>query len=115
MKKNDEVNVANPTDAELAAINPYNFIYMYKNGYDSTMKKKGQNYEIHLTTKQKKSVSEMYIVINQKTYTPSQIRLKQQKAWTTIDIKNFKKANLSDGAFRFNAKDFPTAEVIDLR
>ena len=115
MKKNDEVNVANPTDAELAAINPYNFIYMYKNGYDYTMKKKGQNYEIHLTTKQKKSISEMYIVINQKTYTPSQIRLKQQKAWTTIDIKNFKKANLADGAFRFNAKDFPTAEVIDLR
>ena len=115
MKKNDEVNVANPTDAELAAINPYNFIYMYKNGYDYAMTKKGQNYEIHLTTKQKKSVSEMYIIINQKTYTPSQIRLKQQKAWTTIDIKNFKKVSLSDGTFRFNAKDFPTAEVIDLR
>jgi outer membrane lipoprotein-sorting protein len=115
MKKNDEVNVANPTDAELAAINPYNFIYMYKNGYDYTMTKKGQSYEIHLTTKQKKSISEMYIVISQKTYTPSQIRLKQQKGWTTIDIKNFKKAKLSDAAFRFNAKDFPTAEVIDLR
>ena len=28
LKKNDEVNVANPTEAELAAINPYNFIYI---------------------------------------------------------------------------------------
>ena len=114
MKKNDEVNVSNPTEAELAAINPYNFIYMYKNGYTSTMTKKGNNYEVHLTAS-KKSISELYIVVDQKTYVPSQIRLKQQKGWTTIDIKNFKKANLADGAFRFNSKDFPTAEVIDLR
>ena len=114
MKKNDEVNVSNPTEAELAAINPYNFIYMYKNGYTSTMTKKGSNYEVHLTAS-KKSISELYIVVDQKTYVPSQIRLKQQKGWTTIDIKNFKKANLADGAFRFNSKDFPTAEVIDLR
>jgi len=114
MKKNDEVNVSNPTEAELAAINPYNFIYMYKNGYTSTLTKKGSNYEVHLTAS-KKSISELYIVVDQKTYVPSQIRLKQQKGWTTIDIKNFKKANLADGAFRFNSKDFPTAEVIDLR
>jgi outer membrane lipoprotein-sorting protein len=115
MKKNNEVNVANPTDAELTAINPYNFIYMYKNGYEYTMTKKGQNYEVHLTTKEKKSISEMYIVVNTKTYIPTQIRMKQQKGWSTIDIRNFKKSSLSDSAFRFNAKDFPTAEVIDLR
>jgi len=115
MKKNEEVNVANPSESELAAINPYNFIYMYKNGYTYTMQKKGNNYEVHLKAKDKKSISEMYIVVNQKTYSPSQIRLHQQKGWTTIDINNFKKANLGDGAFRFNSKDFPNAEIIDLR
>jgi hypothetical protein len=41
--------------------------------------------------------------------------MKQQKGWTTIDIKNFKKANITDGTFRFNSKDFPSAEIIDLR
>jgi ribosomal protein S8 len=66
---------------------------MYKKGYTYTMTKKGANYEVHLKATEKKGISEMYIVINQKSYTPSQIRMKQQKGWTTIDIKNFKKAN----------------------
>jgi outer membrane lipoprotein-sorting protein len=116
MKKNDEVNVANPSESELAAINPYNFIYLYKDGYAAQVKKQGANYEVHLTAKDKKrSIQEMYIVVNRKSYIPSQIRMKQKKGWTTIDIRNFKQANLSDGIFRFNSKDFPNAEVIDLR
>lgn len=116
LKQNEEVNVANPTEAEQQAINPYSFIYMYKQGYSYTMQKKGQNYEVHLTaTSKTRGIKEMYIVINQKTSVPSQIRMKQDKGWTTIDIKNFKTAKLSDGTFRFNAKDFPNAEVIDLR
>lgn len=116
LKKNEEVNVANPSEAELAAINPYSFIYMYKNGYAYTLKKKGNNYEIHLTAKDKKrGIQEMYLLVNQKTSVPSQIRMRQKKGWTTISISQFKQANLSDGIFRFNSKDFPNAEVIDLR
>ena len=115
VKDNDEVNVSSPSDAELAAINPYNFIYMYKKGYTYTMTKKGGNFEIHLKATNKKGISEMYILVNQKSYIPSQIRMKQQKGWTTIDIKNFKKTNIADGTFRFNSKDFPAAEIIDLR
>ena len=33
MKKNNEVNVTTPTEAQLQAINPYNFINLYKQGY----------------------------------------------------------------------------------
>ena len=116
MKKNDEVNVSNPTDAQLQALNPYNFIYLYKQGYTYTMTKKSSNYEVHLTAKDKKrSVQEMYIIISQKSYIPSQIRMKTAQGWNTIEVSNFKQANLADGTFRFNAKDFPHAEVIDLR
>ena len=32
LKKNDEVNIATPSVEEQQAINPYNFINMYKNG-----------------------------------------------------------------------------------
>ena len=53
--------------------------------------------------------------INQKSYTPSQVRYRTAKGWTTIDIRNFKQTSLSDGIFRFNAKEYPNAEVIDLR
>lgn len=115
LKKNDEVNVANPTEAELAAINPYNFIYMYQKGYKYTMEKKNGSFIVHLTANNKRSIQEMYITINSKSHIPSQIRMRQQKGWTTIDISNFKQAKLSDGMFRFNSKDFPNAEVIDLR
>ena len=115
LKKNDEVNIANPSEAELAAINPYNFIYLYKNGYKYTMEKKNGNFIVHLTATGKRSIQEMYITINQKTYIPSQIRMHQQKGWTTINITGFQQSKLSDGMFRFNSKDFPNAEVIDLR
>jgi outer membrane lipoprotein-sorting protein len=115
MKNNDEVNISNPTESQLAAINPYNFIYLYKKGYNYTMKKKGGNFVVHLTATDKKSIQEMFLTIGQKSYTPSQIRYKTAKGWTTIDIRNFKTANLADGMFRFNSKDFPHAEVIDLR
>lgn len=116
MKKNDEVNVATPSEAEQAAINPYTFIYMYKQGYSYTLQKKGANNEVYLkATDKKRGIQEMYIIVNAKTSVPSQIRMRQQKGWTTITISNFKTAKLSDEIFRFNAKDFPNAEIIDLR
>lgn len=116
VKKNDEVNVSTPNESQLQALNPYSFIYMYKKGYTYTMTKKSNGYEVHLTaTDKKRSVQEMYITVNQSTYIPSQIRVKHSKGWNTIEVSNFKKANLSDGIFRFNSKDFPKAEVIDLR
>ena len=113
MKQNDEVNVATPNETQQAAINP--FIYMYKNGYKYTTEKKGGNFVAHLTTTAKKYILEMFITIDQKSYTPSQVRYRTAKGWTTIDIRNFKQASLSDGIFRFNAKEYPNAEVIDLR
>jgi outer membrane lipoprotein-sorting protein len=116
VRKNDEVNVSNPKESQLQSLNPYNFIYMYKKGYNSTLNKKDGNYEVHLTaTDKRKSVQEMYLTINPKTYIPSVIRIKHPKGWNTIEVNNVKKANLSDGIFHFNSKDFPTAEVIDLR
>ena len=96
VRKNDEVNVSTPNESQLQALNPYNFIYMYKKGYNSTMAKKGGNYEVHLTsTDKKKSVQEMYILIHPQTYIPSEIRIKHSKGWNTIEVSNVKKANLS--------------------
>ena len=89
---------------------------MYKKGYSSTLTKKGSNYEVHLTaTDTKRSVKEMYIIIHPKTYIPSEIRIKHARGWNTIEVSNVKKANLSDGIFHFDSKNYPTAEVIDLR
>jgi outer membrane lipoprotein-sorting protein len=116
MKKNDEVNVTNPTESQLAAINPYNFIHIYKQGYSYTLEKDGRNYIVRLYAKdKKKSIQEMSIWVTQKSYIPYSISYRTAKGVTTINITNFKAMNIPDGTFRFNSKDFPRTEVIDLR
>ena len=62
-----------------------------------------------------RSLQELYITINKTTYTPSNVRMLQGKDWTTINITNFKARNQSDNIFSFNSKDYPKAEIIDLR
>ncbi len=116
MKNTEEVNISNPTEAQQAQMNPYKFITMYKNGYTLGMKNVASGYEVHLTSQDKKrAIKEMYITVNSKTYLPSSVRLFNGKNWTTITISNFKASNLNDAIFTFNSKDFPQAEVIDLR
>lgn len=116
MKSNKEVNISTPNESQLQAINPYNFINIYKNGFTYTMKTSGSNYEIHLTaTNNKRNIQEMYIYANKNTYVPSQIKMRQGTKWNTITISNFKKAALNDNLFRFSHNKYPEAEIIDLR
>lgn len=116
MKKNEEVNVSNPTESELQAINPYNFINVYKKGFKYDMKTVGKEFQVHLTaTDKNRKLQEMYIHVNKSTYVPSRIKMRQGGKWSTITISNFKSSDLSDNQFRFNAKNYPDAEIIDLR
>ena len=116
LKNNDEVNVSNPTEAQLQAINPYNFINLYKRGYTYTMNTAGSDYVIHLmASNADRKIKELFISVNKKSYQPKQVKMLQGKKWTTFDINSIKKENIPDSQFRFNAKDFPKAEVIDLR
>lgn len=116
LKNNDEVNVSNPTEAQLQAINPYNFINLYKNGYTYTMNTAGTNYVIHLTSNSAdRKIKELFITVNKKNYEPMQVKMLQGKKWTTFDITSIKKEKIADSQFRFNSKDFPKAEIIDLR
>ena len=116
LKNNDEVNVSNPTEAQLQAINPYNFINLYKHGYTYTMNTAGTNYVIHLTSNSAdRKIKELFITVNKKSYEPMQVKMLQGKKWTTFDITSIKKEKIADSQFRFNSKDFPKAEIIDLR
>ena len=116
LKNNDEVNVSNPTEAQLQAINPYNFINLYKHGYSYTMNTAGNDYVIHLTASNAdRKIKELFISVDKKNYQPKQVKLLQGKKWTTFDISSIKKESIPDSQFRFNAKDFPKVEVIDLR
>lgn len=115
MKKSQEVNVITPTEAQQQSMNPYKFVNIYKNGFKLGVKNVSGGWQVHLyATNQKRTIKEMYITIG-KNYYPKTIKMRQSNGWTTINVSNFKARNLSDATFRFNAKDFPNAEVIDLR
>lgn len=116
MKKTQEVNVSTPTQAQQMSMNPYTFIHIYKTGYNTSLTKSGASYTVHLTAQnQKRTVQELYITINRKSYVPERIRMRQGNTWSTITVSHFKANDLSDDLFTFHAKDYPKAEVIDLR
>ena len=116
MKGNDEVNISTPTEAQLQAINPYNFINLYKKGYNATINSSGSSHVVHLTASTaERKIKELFITVDKKSYRPTQVKLLQGKKWTIFDITGLKKQPAADSQFRFNAKEFPHAEVIDLR
>jgi len=116
MKGNEEVSVSNPSEAELQAINPYNFINIYKKGFSLSSRSVSGFYEVHLTpTDRKRNIEEMYIIVDQKTYHPTHVKMRRKGKWSVILISQLKNTPLSDALFQFNAKDFPKAEIIDLR
>lgn len=116
MKGNDEVNVSNPSEAELQAINPYNFINIYKKGFKLSAKTVGSSYEVHLKpTNKSRKIQEMYIIVDKNTYHPTHVKMLRKDKWSVIIISQLTATSLNDAMFQFNAKDFPQAEIIDLR
>lgn len=116
VRSSNEVNVSNPTVAQQAQMNPYKFITLYKTGYDLSMTSVGNSYQVRMKAKSlSKSVQEMIVSINKSDNLPTQVKMKQAGKWTTITIRNLKNVQLSDSHFVFNSKDFPKAEIIDLR
>ena len=116
LKGNDEVNISTPTEAQLQAINPYNFINIYKKGFKLSAKEVNNSYEVHLVpSKKEQKIQEMYIIVDKDSYRPTHVKMKQKDKWSTIIISQLKTATLNDNLFQFNSNDFPKAEIIDLR
>ena len=116
-----EVNVSEPTDEELAAMNPSALINIYKKGYSYTLRKSSlrgkETYEVRLVAKNKKaSFSEIYVDVDPDTYNPLCFRAKQDGNWMRLSIFSFSTNQpTQDSDFTFPSKDYPNAEVIDLR
>lgn len=81
-----------------------------------SLKTVGGSYEVHLTAQNKKrSVQELYVTVDKKSYVPSKIRMRQGSTWSTITVSGFKAKNVPNSLFTFNSKECPTAEIVDLR
>ena len=116
-----EVNISSPTKAEAAKMNPYSFIYLYKQGYNASVTEdvvRGKKcYDVHLVNKASKSIKYIYLTIDKETMLPLCIRVSANNSdWTRISIYDIsKKQKFGSDKFLFNPKEFPNAEIIDLR
>lgn len=116
MPQTEEVNITTPDKEQQAALNPYTFINIYKEGFRHTIRSQGNSYVVTLkATDSSRNIREMVITVTKGTYVPTQVKMLQGGDWTTIAISHFKAADQPDRLFTFNAKDYPEAEVIDLR
>lgn len=114
VKANNEVNVSAPQASQQQMMNPYSFLNIYKKGYKLSVSSQGKNKVVHMVAEGKKNIQEAYITVAPNG-APTQIRMKQSGGWMTIVISGFQQKKLSDSSFTFNSKDYPQAEVIDLR
>lgn len=116
---NEEVNVTTPTASQLAKMNPYTFLDIYKKGYTVDFGKNTNDYyEVVLTANatNKSSIQKMLIHIGRHNYRPQYIMMGSTKANIEIKVTSYKKGKkLADTAFQFNKKKYPKADVIDLR
>lgn len=118
----DEVNVSTPTEAEVQQMNPYSFVNLYKKGYKlglaSTTYQGKPCHEVRLTAENaQNSIQLLIIVIDKKTGLPCSIRLRDsRRQWSRIRVNSLKThRKWSDATFRYDAKQHPGIEVIDLR
>jgi len=119
VKENEEVNVTTPTPKELAGINPYSFLNMYKSGYKASMgKSTATYYEVILKAiSPSTSMKSVVVHILKKNYQPCYVKL------ATVDgienkisvTKYITKQNFSADTFVFNPKKYPNVDVVDLR
>lgn len=114
MHSTEEVNVTNPNPNKVSVINPYAVLNLYKSGYALSQKKTAAGTLIHMTATGSQAFQEVYITLDAKLQ-PVKINFKNSKGWTYVTISNYKTAKLSDSTFKFNKKEYPDAEINDLR
>lgn len=120
---NNEVNLSEPTPEELQSINPYALLSIYKQGYKLKLGKtetyRGKPaYEVILTASGKKQdLTCIILYVEKATWQPLCVSMTQRGGGNVvIRIQAYRTGQLyADGMFSFDQKEYPTAEVIDLR
>lgn len=118
----EEVNVSTPAQEELQGINPYTLLYMYQKGFSSKLgtvqSYRGKSVtEIILTADNRKQELSRIVLYVTKEYQPVYILLEQRdKSRSEIAITGYQTGlNYTDATFVFDRKQYPHAEIIDLR
>ncbi len=116
-----EVSIDEPSKKEMAAMNPYTFMNIYKKGFRMTVREtvlRGEAvYEVYLKARYAKmDVKEVYVDIRKSDYQPLCIRVREDDDWQRVSILGFKSGlQLGEDFFSFKQSDYPKALVNDMR
>ena len=117
----NELNIDEPSKKEMAAMNPYTFMNIYKKGFKMTVKEtvlRGEAvYEVYLKARYAKmDVKEVYVDIRKSDYQPLCIRVREDNDWQRVSVLSFKgNQQLGDDFFTFPEKDYPDVLINDMR
>lgn len=120
---NDEVSLSEPTTEEMDALNPSVLFSTYQKEYVTryvgvkTISNKALETVELMPKKSQTDIVKITLQIEQKSSIPVIIHIQTKTGSTQkITIKNYKSGVvLADNLFVFNKKQYPKAEVIDLR
>lgn len=121
-KATGEVNLTEPTLEELSEINPLAFVLAAKNKFNKRLLKSASANEEVVELRPRKGivmdVSKVVVTFDKTTSLPSKITVypRNNCGIVTLKFRNTKTGGkLPVSVFRFNKKDYPDAELIDLR
>jgi len=122
VEENEEVNVSEPTDEELQALNPYAWISLYQQGYELKFGETsvaGARKVIMTTTQPREEVQSIVLLIDEKALRPVRLSMASRGGLdvVVVDIERYEvnKRPLPATAFVFDKSQYPGVEVIDLR
>ncbi len=117
----NEVNIDEPSRKEMAAMNPYTFMGIYKKGFKMTVKEtvlRGESvYEVYLKAKYPKmDVKEVYVDIRKSDYQPLCIRVLEDNNWQRVSVLGFQgNVQLANDFFSFKESEYPNVLINDMR
>ena len=120
VKASEEVNLTEPTPAEIASINPYTLITTYKQNFNvKALKAKNSQQRVAELTPKKKGtqIDRVVLTVNASNWMPQSFQIYySDRTHRTIALSRLVTGqNFSDATFVFDKKQYPKAEVIDLR
>lgn len=119
IKGADEVNLTEPTEEELITINPYILLNNYKKLYKAEYKGKKEGYEIisFVPVSTNADIKCATVSIDAGRSCPALIEIVNRDASkTVININKYESGiKTDDSIFEFSPKNYPNAEIADLR
>lgn len=124
LASSDEVNVSEPTQEELKGINPYSWLSLYNQDYKLKVAKTGNasdntTYKVVMTaTKRSQDIQCVILYIDKRSFRPLKLSMVRRgsKEAVVVFINSCRTGErYGDSLFVFDRKDYPTAEIVDLR